>query len=315
MSLELRPTPPQLVGGSGRSAWLLRAETPSAASCADSVTRSGSNPFACPDDAQIQLDDFSFIQPKPDMCLTPPLAFVSEHPSVPRGNVGLALRAAPRRPRSDCGKVASDWETIAPDDELYTTPIPLRADGRDVHAQEVVFHAHDILGSSQRDSPCVPRRNTVLGPAEASFAKLLAGRAHDLCETRHPSLSSSSVYASDASEARLSPLQSHCRNVGPMRPGAGPPLDRDACSELSATNPEASSGTRAGCCRDDGQGYAACLHASPEEQVCRAPGRVRGDWASPTSTANQYGAEGSGDTRRRLVEHSSFYDSSAFPSA
>lgn len=218
---------------------------------------------------------------------------------------------------------ASEWETIAPANELasrnnlvdsHTTP---RA--RDF---ELVFHAQDILSASKSSNTISSRRNTIPGLLHVPGQRLPYDQSHLNLPTQESFCTSSSFYSDDHGfdDGFLASVLPEQYGFGPARSGsrrrpATLGMDQNISIELGGWRcSKASSSTCGDPFQYDGATYSAFLQPAAEREVSSALRRF-GDCGSSIEITHPFQTDHPSSLRRnRLRNDGSFYNSEAIRS-
>ncbi|KAF4967793.1 hypothetical protein FZEAL_10485 [Fusarium zealandicum] len=151
---------------SGRDARNCRHTTASSVSC-------HSDPFVGSDlKDDVQLQDFSYTKPHDPKAGSAPHEFVAERPSRLPNDADTGLTSLKRSGSLAEDRAASEWETIAPDDEFEQLPHlpsrPLRRQGNFnfvLDAEDSLSPSQDTWAQQTRNFELVPRHNPLPKPS------------------------------------------------------------------------------------------------------------------------------------------------------
>lgn len=217
---------------------------------------------------------------------------------------------------------ASEWETIAPANEL-ASQINL-ADSLAKHRArnvELVFHAQDILPGSSSNVSLGGRRNTIAGLLDHPAQRLPVDKSHLNLPT-HQSFCSSSSFYSDTQgydDRFIGSRLSETSVLGPTRTGsrrrpATLGVDHNLAIELGAWRcSKASSSTCGDPFKYDGATYSAFLQPAAERDVSSALHRV-GASLDSVQTTHPFQTDHTSSLKQNRIENASFYNSEAIRS-
>lgn len=208
--------------------------------------------------------------------------FVRPHLSLPRKNLGRSLTNPGDSYSNDDDNAASEWETIAPAEELGEISKRRESSGKALKRKrnlDSVFQAHQALNNSLSSSPSGLRRNTILGPPDISLPKLPSGTSHPHLPGYTSFPSSSSCYTdidgqdADTEQQLLDP---ECwglgRCISQRRPAT---LGGEGHLQIPARSiSKASSSTKSDPFIYDGGPYSAFLQPAAEREVSSALARA-----------------------------------------
>ena len=207
--------------------------------------------------------------------------FVRPHLSLPRNNLGRSL-TSPGDSYSNDDNAASEWETIAPAEEMEENTKREEASGKAPKRKRTfspVFLAHQALNNSLSTSSSGLKRNTILGPPDISLPKLPSGALRPPLPGYSSFPSSSSCYI-DIDEHGVVAEQQLLdpegwglgRCISQRRPTT---LGGEGNLQIPArSTSKASSSTRSDPFVYDGGPYSAFLQPAAEREVSSALARA-----------------------------------------
>jgi hypothetical protein len=242
--------------------------------------------------------------------------FQSTLPSVLSTSLGRSLtefRKSASQLEDD--KACSEWETIAPGDELAERAVD-SSEGEHVRTLELVFHAQEILPSARSNNSLGLRRNTILGPVDTSSQRLPWGRSKQNFSAAEQSFCSSSSFYSDLegggdffeSEADLGHGENR-RRPATLHIGRNTLVEPTMWRRFS----KASSSTSGDPFKYDAATYSAFLQPAAEREVSSALHRI-GVSDESIHTTRPLQADQAISLKNQLAGHSSFYNSEAIRS-
>lgn len=210
-------------------------------------------------------------------------------------------------------KACSEWETIAPGDEL-AEQAAIFSEGKHVRNLELVFHAHDILRSSQSNSSIGLRRNTTSGPVDTSSQGLPWGRSKQILPAEQSFCSSSSFYSDTEGDGDLFESEGLAPGESRRRPATFA-MDRSLPAEpiMWRRCSKASSSTSGDPFKYDAAMYSAFLQPAAEREVSSALRHV-GVSDNSIHTIRPFQADNLTSLKNKTAGDSSFYNSEAIRS-
>lgn len=287
-----------------------------------------SNPFTnLGDEDCIHPEDFSYAEAQPSHITSRKQKFLSVQPSF--NSAGRSLTDH-RKSHSniDDDKAASEWETVAPDDEFYepnensTRPIKRRRNF------ELVFHAQDIIGATN-GTAVTQARNTIIGPPDISLPKLSSGRHRAQPAAHHSLHSSSSFYSNfdgddgDTEEQLIDLDDCIVDRTNSQRRRATVGTDQTPNTELHELQAElmlgrscskASSSTNGDPFRYDRGMYSTFLQPAAERDVSSALHRAGTSHNSTIEAHHPFKVDQVDASMRNPIGNSSFYNPAAIRS-
>lgn len=237
------------------------------------------NPFSDPvNQDSIQLQDVPGLVSQQETA-----NFVSEHPS--RYPKHATQQTSPDQSRMPVvqeveDNPASEWETVAGEDELKPLKMPNQFVPRRYRSIELILQSQSVVKPPQRSGPLTHRRNTALLPQTTSRNLANSAQRVSTLLKDDSTWSASSVYADEDKERATwfydenENFNSTCRknnnfDIGWRRPAAMENA-RHVLGELAASGSKASSNASADPFRYDDVSYSPFLRPSAEKDVSRA---------------------------------------------